>query len=169
MVENTGTETIPYLLAYERGATGADVRASEALDLRPGERREMPAPGYRKFRTRFLTALKQAGLTEEEASAMLATWKESYFEREGLRLFWIVPRGFVDRILPLRLAPAPKSLERVLVGRSEIVTPAFAAELERGFRADGGAAWRDHRYFLAYRELAARRGVVLPAIPATVR
>lgn len=104
--------------------------------------------------------LVEAGLSHEEAAAMLATWKESYFEREGLRVFWIVPRAFTDRVLPLRLDPAPTSLERVLVGRSEVISPEFATEIDQAFRADAGARWRDDRYFGAYRALAEKRGAV---------
>lgn len=107
-------------------------------------------------------ALMEAGLTAKEAAAMLATWKESYFDAPGLRVFWIVPRAFTDRILPISITPAPGKLERVLVGRSEVLTPAFEKELVAGFRADGGARWTNDRYFLAYRERARQLGVVLP-------
>jgi hypothetical protein len=114
--------------------------------------------------------LVRAGLSGDEADALLATWRESYFEQEGLRVFWLVPRAFTDRVLPLRLRPEPAQLERVLVGRSEVITPGLAAEIERGFRADGGAAWRFDRRFGAYRALAAKRGAVssaeTPAGPA---
>jgi hypothetical protein len=114
--------------------------------------------------------LVRAGLSGEEADALLATWRESYFEREGLRVFWIVPRGFTDRVLPLRLKPAPDKLERVLVGRSELITPALADEIERGFRADGGAVWRMDRRFGAYRALAEKRGAVSRSeVPADSR
>ena len=106
-------------------------------------------------------ALVDAGLSKPEAQAMLATWKESYFDAPGLRVFWIVPRAFTDRILPLSITPAPEKLERVLVGRSEVLTPAFEKELVDGFRADGGARWVNDRYFLAYKERARQLGVVL--------
>ena len=109
----------------------------------------------------LLEPLKAAGLTEAEARAMLATWQESYFDAPGLRVFWIVPREFTDRILPIKITPAPDKLERVLVGRSEVLTPAFEKELAEGFRADGGERWVSDRYFLAYRERVRQLGVVL--------
>jgi hypothetical protein len=62
------------------------------------------------------------GLYPEEAQAMLATWHDSWFE-EGSRLFYIVPRGFIDKVLPLNVDPAPAQLTRVFVGRLEIVSP----------------------------------------------
>ncbi len=102
-----------------------------------------------------------AGLSEDETRAMLATWKESYFDAPGLRVFWIVPRAFTDRILSLTITPKPDKLERVLVGRSEVLTPAFEQELVDGFRKDDGARWTNDRYFLAYRERARQLGVVL--------
>jgi len=63
------------------------------------------------------------GLYRDEAHAMVETWKDSWFE-EGSRLIYIVPRGFIDRVLPLTIDPAPEQIVRVFVGRLEIVTPA---------------------------------------------
>ena len=158
-VENRGAETIPYLLAYERTPAG-DVLIREISHVYPGERRVLPA--RENLKPRFAAELMLAGLSVGEASAMLATWKESYFERPGLRVFWVVPRAFTDRILPLTITPAPEKTERVLVGRSEVLTPAFERELADGFRKDGGQRWAEDRYFLAYRERARQLGVVMP-------
>jgi hypothetical protein len=65
------------------------------------------------------------GLYRDEARAMIETWKDSWFE-EGSRLIYIVPRGFIDEVLPLTIDPAPGQIVRVFVGRFEIVTPATA-------------------------------------------
>jgi hypothetical protein len=65
------------------------------------------------------------GLYRDEAHAMIETWKDSWFE-EGSRLIYIVPRGFIDNVLPLTIDPAPGQIVRVFVGRLEIVTPATA-------------------------------------------
>jgi hypothetical protein len=67
--------------------------------------------------------LVDQGLYPDEAHAMVETWRDSWFE-EGSRVIYIVPRSFVDRILPLRIDPAPSQIVRVFVGRLEIVTPA---------------------------------------------
>jgi hypothetical protein len=158
-VKNCGKETIPYLLAYER-TVGGDVRSCAVNHLYPGERRVLPP--RKNLKNRFNAALTEAGLTGDEAAAMLATWQESYFDAPGLRVFWIVPRAFTDRILPLSITPKPDKLERVLVGRSEVLTPEFERELVEGFRKDGGARWANDRYFLAYRERVRQLGVVLP-------
>jgi len=69
--------------------------------------------------------LVDQGLYPDEAHAMVETWRDSWFE-EGSRLIYIVPRGFVDDILPLTIDPEPSQTVRVFVGRLEIVTPATA-------------------------------------------
>ena len=62
------------------------------------------------------------GLYPDEAQAMLETWKDSWFE-EGSRLLYLVPGGFVNRVLPLAISPEPGQTTRVFVGRLELVTP----------------------------------------------
>ena len=105
--------------------------------------------------------LTKAGLFRKEADAMLQTWWSSYFERPGLRVFWVVPRGYVDKILPLAITPAPKHTERVIVGRSEMLTPTF----EQRLLADFGAVtreqpnpWASDRFFPAYSARVAQIG-----------
>lgn len=159
MLHNTGDAAIPYAVVYQK-REGRDSETWEFIGLAPGEVRVVPPLVVRKIRLHH--ALTDAGLTAAEASAMLATWQESYFDAPGLRVFWIVPRTFTDRILPLSITPKPDKFERVLVGRSEVLTPAFEKELVEGFHADGGARWANDRYFLAYRERARQLGVVLP-------
>lgn len=70
-------------------------------------------------------ALIAAGLYPKEAAAMLETWRDSWFE-EGMRVFYVVPRATVDAVLPIHIAPAPERLERVFVGRVEVLSPATA-------------------------------------------
>lgn len=73
--------------------------------------------------------LVSQGLFRDEARAMLETWRDSWFE-EGSRLFYIVPRSFVDSVLPLSIQPAPAQFVRVFVGRIELVTPATEESIE---------------------------------------
>jgi len=77
----------------------------------------------------FEDALVAQGLYRDEAHAMLETWRDSWFG-EGSRLFYIVPRRFVDTALPLSVRPAPTRLIRVFVGRMELVTPATENAVE---------------------------------------
>ena len=54
--------------------------------------------------------LIDGGLYAREASAMLETWRDSWFE-DGTRIFYIVPRTSVDAILPLTITPAPTDIK----------------------------------------------------------
>ena len=67
-------------------------------------------------------ALKSQGLFADEAAAMLETWSLSYFESEGLRVFFVLPQGWTDQRLPLSIS-TPAEITRVMVGRVELITP----------------------------------------------
>lgn len=71
------------------------------------------------------SALMDAGLYDDEARALVNTWRHSYFKVPGLRVLYILPRPWTDEMLPITLNPKPQSLERVLVGRIEVLTPAI--------------------------------------------
>ena len=88
-----------------------------------------------------------SGLFEKEARAMLRTWRDSWFE-EGLRVFYVVPRAMTDRVLPIQVTPAPEELQRVLVGRIEIVTP----EAERAVVDEAASSNEASAASLALRE-----------------
>ncbi|MGB0034916.1 MAG: hypothetical protein WBP79_05525 [Candidatus Acidiferrales bacterium] len=75
------------------------------------------------------------GLYQDEARAMIATWRDSWFE-EGSRMIYFVPKEFVNTILPLSIQPAPKQTVRVFVGRLEVITPATEREVEHAFVSD---------------------------------
>ena len=67
-------------------------------------------------------ALVAAGLLDDEVRAMLATWRRSYFDSPGLRLFFVVPRLWTDHCLPLTISE-PCDVQRVMVGRLELISP----------------------------------------------
>jgi hypothetical protein len=67
-------------------------------------------------------ALVADGLFPDEARALLNTWELSYFKSAGLRVFFLVPRAWTDFYLPLQTS-VPADLNRVMVGRIELVTP----------------------------------------------
>jgi hypothetical protein len=87
------------------------------------------------------------GLYQREARAMIETWRDSWFE-EGTRLFYIVPRSTIDSALPLDIAPAPSDIERVFVGRMELITPAVQEEVRRAFEAKDQHSLEKHGRFL---------------------
>lgn len=67
--------------------------------------------------------LTAAGLHADEATAMVATWRDAWLEEDGLRVLYLMPREWTDATLPLDLNPAPRELVRVMVGRAEVFTP----------------------------------------------
>ncbi|MGH7945998.1 MAG: hypothetical protein ACREF9_13455, partial [Opitutaceae bacterium] len=73
------------------------------------------------LRTELAAALVSQGLFEDEAQAMLATWQLSYFESEGLRLFFVLPATWTDAHLPLTISPLAETT-RVMLGRIELVS-----------------------------------------------
>jgi hypothetical protein len=87
------------------------------------------------------------GLYRDEAHAMVETWEDSWFE-EGSRLIYIVPRGFIDRVLPLTIDPVPGQIVRVFVGRLEIVTPTTAMAVKTAFAHHDEATLNKYGRFL---------------------
>jgi hypothetical protein len=87
------------------------------------------------------------GLYQDEASAMVETWRNSWFE-EGSRLLYIVPPAFVNEVLPLSIKPAPAQTVRVFVGRLELVTPATQKAVETAFAAHDTATLKAYSRFL---------------------
>lgn len=66
-------------------------------------------------------AIIEAGLFHDEAEAMLQTWRLSYFESPGLRLFFTVPRRWTDTVLPLQTSEKSE-IKRIMLGRIELVS-----------------------------------------------
>lgn len=72
-------------------------------------------------RNQLIDSLVVAGLFRDEATAMVDTWENGYLKVPGLRMLYILPRAEVDEILPLTITPQPDNLQRVFVGRIEIL------------------------------------------------
>jgi hypothetical protein len=87
------------------------------------------------------------GLFPDEAHAMLETWKTSWFD-DGSRILYIVPRRFVDSVLPLSISPTPTQLTRVFVGRLELITPATQQAVESAFASGDQATLAHYGRFL---------------------
>jgi hypothetical protein len=77
------------------------------------------AEGGDRLRVSMKRALIAQGLYADEAEAMLNTWRSSYFQKAGLRVFYIVPRAWIDYFLPLEFS-VPARVTRVIVGRIDI-------------------------------------------------
>jgi hypothetical protein len=85
--------------------------------------------GVRQVKQQLTAALAAEGLYPREALAMTNTWEASYFQNDGLRVLYVLPRRLVDEVIPIRIRPTPDRLERVMVGRVEVLTPTQEAEL----------------------------------------
>lgn len=147
LANNTGGD-IPYLLVFEQThgkvrwhADAAGIKSGGKLDIAEPTLTPVgdgfPAPIYQSMKA----GLTASGLLASEADAMIRTWWTSYFERDGLRIFWIVPRATTDRILPLTVTPVPDKIVRVLVGRSEILRPRLESQWLASSRLTGESAW----------------------------
>lgn len=160
-IENKGAEPTGGMVIFEHTESGG-VRWSTCDQVAAGASFEVDLTGKNPQQEKWSQAvyadtaamLTRAGLKEAEAHAMVQTWWPSYFGREGLRVFWVVPRKFTDATLPLQVTPAPRTTVRVLVGRSEVMTPEFEQRLAADF-ADAessgrGNRWEHDRYFPAY-------------------
>lgn len=120
-VRNRGAQRIDQVMLFERDERGLaydihcyldpneefafDRRAQTfALDLRLDDLKKI---------------LRGQGLREDEAQAMVDTWRDSWFE-PGLRVLYTVPREVTDAVLPLTVTPAPQSIVRVMIGRTDV-------------------------------------------------
>jgi hypothetical protein len=87
---------------------------------------EADAPGgeyVEDARSLLGAALRDTGLTDDEAAAMVDTWTRSWFGNAGLRVLYVAPRAWADALLPMDVTPAPVEIVRTLVGRIEVITP----------------------------------------------
>ncbi|HYE17721.1 MAG TPA: hypothetical protein VEA69_04715, partial [Tepidisphaeraceae bacterium] len=76
-------------------------------------------------------ALVSEGLFEKEAAAMVRTWQDQWFMEPGTRVLYSLPQAETDRLLPLKLTPAPREMLRVMIGRLEVLTPEQEKRVEK--------------------------------------
>jgi hypothetical protein len=124
-VKNLTSAEIPSIVLFERRGGKVGYRVSGALANQAEVLLDPPqlSASVDSLRDELEAILVRSGLYRDEAHAMLETWRDSWFE-EGSRVFYIVPAGFVNSILPLSIQPAPAQTVRVFVGRMEVVTRA---------------------------------------------
>jgi hypothetical protein len=92
--------------------------------------------------------LTDSGLYSKEARAMVNTWTTSYFQTEGVRVLYVLPQSWTDAFIPMTVAPAPKQIVRVMVGRVELLSPERERLAGRAVRdlADRSPEKRAHAY-----------------------
>jgi len=146
-VRNLGHEEIPAIILFERRGEAVGYRSVGALTddavLEPPELND----SVESLCAELEGILVERGLYPDEASAMVRTWRDSWFE-EGSRLIYIVPGGFIDDILPVAIDPAPAKIVRVFVGRLEIVTPATVRAVQTAVASNDEATLQKYGRFL---------------------
>lgn len=146
-VTNFSRDSIRHLFLFERRGTLTGVRSTIGLGTETKlTTRDLNAT-VETVSEQVLAALMDQGLYPDEARAMLETWKDSWFE-EGSRLLYLVPREFVDRVLPLSISPEPAQTTRVFVGRLELVTPRTRSDIESALASRDEPALRKYNRFL---------------------
>jgi len=149
----------PHAILFENrggklGYTILDTSKSEAVVDTPALTGD-----FQSLRAELEAALVRQGLFAKEASAMVETWRDSWFE-EGTRLFYIVPSAMVEEILPLTIQPRPANTVRVFVGRVEIFTPSTIKAVERAVKTNDKTVIATYGRFL---------GPILERVPDSQR
>ena len=142
LVKNQGEEEIPAVILFERRGDKLGYRllgAAQGTPQHGAQNEYLLDPPELTSTVESLGedlegVLIAQGLYPDEARAMVETWRDSWFE-EGSRLLYIVPRAFVDEVLPLSVNPAPTQTVRVFVGRMELITPATEQAVEKALAA----------------------------------
>ena len=147
LVKSLDENEIPAIILFERRGE----RVGYRLVGTPTDRTALDPPALTgdldTLRADLEGVLVDEGLYPDEARAMVDTWRDPWFE-EGSRLIYIVPRGFIDKILPLTIHPAPAPIVRVFVGRLEIVTPATARAVETALASNDEGTLSKYGRFL---------------------
>jgi hypothetical protein len=147
LVRNLGTEEIPGVMLIESRGGKLGYRLAGAVR----DQAQMAPAALTASADSMLKDLEgmliARGLYVDEARAMIATWRNSWFE-EGSRLLYILPAQAVNAILPLAVSPSPASTVRVFVGRLELVTPETERAVGQAFAADDQPELDKYRRFL---------------------
>jgi hypothetical protein len=147
LVKNLGKEEVPSVMLIEsrEGKLGYRLAASVR------DQSQLAFPPLTASRDSMLKDLEgllvSQGLYVDEARAMIATWRNSWFE-EGSRLLYILPTQSVNAVLPLAIQPTPSAAVRVFVGRLELVTPTTQKAVEQAFAAGDQQTLNRYRRFL---------------------
>jgi hypothetical protein len=144
---NLSGDEIPAFILFERRGERVGYRLAGPLTDETVLDPPVLDANVDSLRSDLERVLLEQGLYPDEARAMLDTWQDSWFE-EGSRLIYIVPRAFVDGVLPLTVQPVPQQIVRVFVGRLEIVTPATAHAVQAALASKDDAVLDKYGRFL---------------------
>lgn len=122
VLTNTAQQPITKILIFEKRAGKIGYRVLDNVSGQVKRARPATDQNLDAVLRELKVSLVSAGLYDKEADAMIKTWRNSWFE-EGLRVFYLLPRTITDTVLPITIDPHPQELVRVLVGRTEVITP----------------------------------------------
>jgi len=132
-LKDRGTDEVKNLIIFENRGGRIGFKFIESISKETVAERPATTKNLSEVLLELEKILVSEGLYEKEAKAMIETWKDSWFE-EGLRIFYVLSRKSTDKILPLNVQPKPKEIVRVMVGRTEVITP----EMEQDVRKQVG-------------------------------
>jgi len=147
LTQNLSAQEIPAMLVFERRGDKLGFRVADASAAQPALDPPELNASMDSLKHAVENMLMAQGLYHDEAQAMFETWRDSWFE-EGSRLLYIVPRQFVDSVLPLSITPAPAKTVRVFVGRLELVTPATQRAVEQALATHDQSTLTRYNRFL---------------------
>jgi hypothetical protein len=147
LTQNLSAQEIPAMLVFERRGEKLGFRVADASAAQPALDPPELNASMDSLKHAVENMLMAQGLYHDEAQAMFETWRDSWFE-EGSRLLYIVPRQFVDSVLPLSITPAPAKTVRVFVGRLELVTPATQRAVEQALATHDQSTLTRYNRFL---------------------
>lgn len=142
---NSSNEAVPSMLLLNFNGTKGSFRKLGALASNTTmelAESEIPNPSQGDTVEEYVAKISESlygdlttsGLFPQEARAMVNTWKRSYFQTPGLRVLYVLPRAWVDEIVPLQMKPVPTSLVRTFVGRLEVFTQKEEVQLLHNIR-----------------------------------
>jgi len=120
-VTNPGDEQVPGIVLFENRDGKIGYTIVRNLDKQSTIEPPIRTSDFASLQQALEGLLVEQGMYAAEASAMVETWKDTWFEK-GTRVFYIVPPKTVDAILPLSIEPKPAHVARAFVGRVEIIT-----------------------------------------------
>lgn len=129
-LRNTSKDTLPYAVLLHATAGGkGGVQVVGALAAGQDRAAQIPAAdlplpeAMLAAQAALKAGIVASGLHDDEAQAMVDTWRKSWFATPGVRLLYVLPQGWTEQLLPLQVQPQPTQTVRTLVGRIEILTP----------------------------------------------
>lgn len=147
VVRAAGNDEIPSMMLFENRGGRVGYRVHGRLTGEVRLARPEPDGDFDKTRAALQQMLVAQGLFPREASAMVETWRDSWFT-EGTRLFYVVPTRTIDEVLPLRIEPAPARVARVFVERLELATEATLSDIRMAAQSNDREKLQEYGRFL---------------------